>query len=64
MEQFLTLVGMQAMKLVVRSAIVFTSSYALKQYSQLLTTVNDEQLSAELRALQDELEGKTQIRTW
>ncbi|OAA70531.1 Ran GTP-binding protein [Cordyceps fumosorosea ARSEF 2679] len=63
MEQFLSLVGMQAMKLAVRSGIVFTSSYALKQYSHLLTTVSDEQLSDELRKLQGDLDCKIQIIT-
>lgn len=61
MEQFLSLVGMQAMKLAVRSGMVFTSSYALKQYSQFLTTVNDRQLFDELRSLQTDLDSKIKV---
>ena len=61
MEQFLSLVGMQAMKLAVRSGIVFTSSYALKQYSHFLTTVNDGQLFGELKTLRDELDSKIKV---
>ncbi|EGX93096.1 Ran GTP-binding protein [Cordyceps militaris CM01] len=63
MEQFLSLVGMQAMKLAVRSGIVLTSSYALKQYSQFLTTVGDEELYEELKTLQNDLDSKIQIIT-
>ncbi|KAM3469211.1 hypothetical protein MY5147_007231 [Beauveria neobassiana] len=58
MEQFLSLVGMQAMKLAVKSGIVFTSSYALQQYSHFLTTVTDEKLSLKLKTLQDELDSR------
>ncbi|KAM3435311.1 hypothetical protein NHJ13734_005612 [Beauveria thailandica] len=63
MEQFLSLVGMQAMKLAVKSGIAFTSSYALQQYSHFLTTVTDEKLSLKLKTLQDELDGKIKIIT-
>lgn len=61
MEQFLSLVGMQAMKLAVRSGIVFTSSYALKQYSHFLATVNDRQLFDELKSLQNDLESRIKV---
>ncbi len=61
MEQFLSLVGVQAMKLAVRSGIVYTSSYALKQYSHFLATVGDEQLSDELKTLQDDLDCKIKV---
>ncbi|KAM3532530.1 hypothetical protein MY4038_004008 [Beauveria bassiana] len=63
MEQFLSLVGMQAMKLAVKSGIVFTSSYALQQYSHFLTTVTDEKLLLKLKTLQDELDSKIKIIT-
>ncbi|OAR02911.1 hypothetical protein LLEC1_04545 [Akanthomyces lecanii] len=63
MEQFLSLVGMQAMKLAVRSGIIFTSSYALKQYAHFLTTVKDGQLLDELKSLQAELDSKIKIIT-
>ncbi|OAA42364.1 Ran GTP-binding protein [Beauveria brongniartii RCEF 3172] len=51
------------MKLAVKSGIVFTSSYALQQYSHFLTTVTDEKLSFKLKTLQDELDSKIKIIT-
>lgn len=61
MEQFLSLVGMQAVKLAVRSGIALTSSYALKQYSGFLKNIDNEHLHAELKALRDTLDNKIKV---
>lgn len=61
MEQFLSLVGMQAVKLAVRSSIALTSSYALKQYSTFLKTVDDKQLFEELKVLESSLDNKIKV---
>lgn len=61
MEQFLSLVGMQAVKLAVRSGIALTSTYALKQYSTFLKTVDDEQLYIEFKALKDALNHRIKV---
>ncbi|KAK2592260.1 Ran-specific GTPase-activating protein 30 [Conoideocrella luteorostrata] len=56
MDQFLSLIGVQAMKYAVRSGIVLTSNYALDQCSRLLTTIDDQKLELELKYLQERLE--------
>lgn len=61
MEQFLSLVGMQAVKLAVRSGIALTSTYALKQYSTFLKTVDDDQLYVEFKALKDALDHRIKV---
>lgn len=62
MDEFLANVGVQAMKYAIRSGVSLTSSYALRQCSRLLKTVEDENLYAELKSLQKLLDSK--IKVW
>ena len=61
MAQFLALIGVQAMKYAIRSGIALTSTYALKQCSTLLKTVEDKRLHAEIGDLQRLLEDKIKV---
>ncbi|UNI22703.1 Ran-specific GTPase-activating protein 30 [Purpureocillium takamizusanense] len=61
MDEFLALVGVQAMRYTIRSAVGLTSTYALKQCSRLLQSVDDKLLYSELRNLQTLLDSKIKI---
>ena len=63
MDQFLSMVGIQAMKFAVRSGVALTSQYAMDQCSQLVKKVDDKKLEKELRSLQQLLDGKIKVRT-
>jgi hypothetical protein len=62
MDQFLSLIGIQAMKYAVRSGIVLTSKYALNQCSQLVTRIDDRKLEKELISVQKLLENKIRVQ--
>ncbi|KOS17301.1 Ran-specific GTPase-activating protein 30 [Escovopsis weberi] len=61
MDEFLSLVGVQAMRYAIRSGIALTSSYAIGQCSRLLKSVDDKRLYSELRSLQTLLHGKIKV---
>ncbi|KAK5995046.1 Ran-specific GTPase-activating 30-like protein [Cladobotryum mycophilum] len=61
MDEFLTAVGVQAMRYAIRSGIALTSSYAIGQCSRLLKSVDDKGLYSELRSLQTLLDGKIKV---
>lgn len=61
MDDFLATVGVQAMRYTIRSAVGLTSTYALRQCSRLLQSVDDKRLYSELRALQRLLDSKIKV---
>jgi hypothetical protein len=61
MDEFLALIGAQAMRYAIRSGIALTSSYALGQCSRLLKSVNDQEIYSELKAQQQLLEAKIRV---
>lgn len=61
MDALLGRLGAQAMNYAIRSGIVLTSNYAVGQCSRLLKTVDDRSVRAELKSLQDQLNGKVKI---
>lgn len=65
MEDLLATIGSQAMKYAIRSGIVLTSRYALKQCSRLLTAVDDQDIlggeKLELATVQRLLESKIAV---
>ncbi|KAH6894325.1 RanGTP-binding protein-domain-containing protein [Thelonectria olida] len=61
MDEFLAVIGVQAMKYAVRSGIALTSNYALGQCSRLLNTVEDKKLHSQLKALRKLLDNKIKI---
>lgn len=58
MDDFLSAVGVQAMKYAIRSGIALTSTFALGQCSRLLRSVDDKSRSLQLRNLQRLLDSK------
>ena len=66
MDDFLAVVGAQAMKYAIRSGIALTSTYALGQFSRLLKSVEDESQYVVLRKLQKLLDSKIRVsgRLW
>ena len=58
MDEFLALVGLQAMRYAVRSGIALTSTYAIGQLSLLVKTVDNQKLYSELKRLHDRFESK------
>lgn len=61
MDALLGRLGAQAVNYAIRSGIALTSSYAVGQCSRLLKTVDDRSVRAELKSLQDQLNGKVKI---
>ncbi|KAF4310674.1 hypothetical protein GTA08_BOTSDO13776 [Botryosphaeria dothidea] len=61
MDVLLSKVTQQAMNYAIRSGIVITSSYAMKQCSRLIRSVDNSVEKQELAALQLRLEGKIRI---
>lgn len=61
MDVLLGRLGAQAMNYAIRSGIALTSSYAVGQCSRLLKTVDDRSVRAELKGLQNQLNGKVKI---
>lgn len=58
MESLLAKIGSHAMSMAIRSGLGLTTAYAMSQYSRLLSTVDDEVLLKELRALESKLQVK------
>lgn len=61
MDALLGRLGAHAVNYAIRSGIALTSSYAIGQCSRLLKTVDDQGVRAELKLLQDQLNGKIKI---
>lgn len=61
MDEFLAVVGVQAMKYAIRSGIALTSNYALGQCSRLLKTVEDKKLCSQLKTLRKLLDSKIKV---
>lgn len=61
MDEFLALVGVQAMNYAIRSGITLTSTYALGQCSRLLESVEDRKILAELKSLRKLLDTKIKV---
>ncbi|OAA68680.1 GTP-binding nuclear protein Ran-related protein [Niveomyces insectorum RCEF 264] len=61
MDDFLARLGVQAVNYAMRCGIALTSTFALKQCSRLLKTVDDKAQHAELEALQTTLNNKINI---
>ncbi|KUI52460.1 Ran-specific GTPase-activating protein 30 [Cytospora mali] len=61
MDALLGRLGAHAVNYAIRSGIALTSSYAIGQCSRLLKTVDDRSVRAELKSLQDQLNGKIKI---
>ncbi|KAI5464768.1 RanGTP-binding protein-domain-containing protein [Mariannaea sp. PMI_226] len=61
MDEFLAVVGVQAMRYAIRSGIALTSTYALGQCSRLLKSVEDKKLHSQLEALRKLLDVKIKI---
>lgn len=61
MDALLGRLGAHAVNYAIRSGIALTSSYAIGQCSRLLKTVDDRGVRAELKLLQDQLNGKIKI---
>lgn len=61
MDALLGRLGAQLTNYAIRSAVTLTSSYAVGQCSRLLKTVDDRSVRAELKSLQDQLNGKVKI---
>lgn len=62
MDEFLSAVGVQAMRYAIRSGIALTSSYAIGQCSRLLKSVEDKAVHAELKCLRNLLDNKIKVR--
>lgn len=61
MDALLGRLGAQAVNYALRTGIALTSSYAVGQCSRLLKTIDDRGVRAELKGLQDQLNGKVKI---
>ncbi|KAK4219802.1 RanGTP-binding protein-domain-containing protein [Rhypophila decipiens] len=61
MDALLERLGVQAVNFAIRSGIALTSSYAARQCSKLLQSVNDKALYAEIKSLQRLLDSKIKI---
>lgn len=61
MDEFLSAIGVQAIKFAMRSGIALTSNYALGQLSRLLQSVEDERQFSELNSLQKLLDTKIKV---
>ena len=61
MDVLLKTIGGQAFKYVVNSGISLTSGYAVHQCARLIKTVDDQEIHAELKALQKILDNKVKV---
>lgn len=61
MDALLGRLGTHAVNYAIRSGIALTSSYAIGQCSRLMKTIDDRSVRAELKSLQDQLDGKVKI---
>jgi hypothetical protein len=61
MDDFLALIGAQALRYAIRSGIALTSTYAVSQCSRLLATIKDHELQTKLQQLQTRLEIKLKV---
>lgn len=61
MDALLGRLGAQLTNYAIRTGITLTSTYAVGQCSRLLKTVDDRSVRAELKSLQDQLNGKVKI---
>ncbi|CAM1501847.1 Fc.00g038310.m01.CDS01 [Cosmosporella sp. VM-42] len=61
MDEFLAVVGVQALRYAIRSGIALTSTYALGQCSRLLKSVEDKEILTELKSLRKLLDNKIKI---
>jgi hypothetical protein len=61
MDALLSRLGVQAINYALRSGIAITSTYAVQQCSRLLKTVDDQDIHAELRGLQQLLDSKIKV---
>lgn len=62
MDEFLGRLGIQAVNYAMRCGISLTSTFALKQCSRLLKTVDNKPQHTELEALQKVLNSKIKVR--
>jgi hypothetical protein len=63
MDALLARFGVQAVNYAIRSGIALTSTYAIKQCSRLVKTIDDKNLRAELKSLQATLRTKVKVGT-
>lgn len=61
MDEFLAVVGVQAMRYAIRSGIALTSTYALGQCSRILSKVDDKVLFSQLDSLHKLLDSKIKV---
>jgi hypothetical protein len=61
MDEFLAMIGVQAMRYAIRSSIALASTYALGQLSHLVRSDDDHKIYAELKALHDRFESKIKV---
>ena len=61
MDEFLAVVGVQAMRYAIRSGIALTSTYALGQCSRLLKSVEVKDILTELKSLRKQLDSKIKV---
>lgn len=58
MDEFLALVGVQAMRYAIRSSIAVASTYAIGRLSHLVKSADDHKVCVELKLLHDHLVAK------
>ena len=61
MDEFLALVGVQAMRYAIRSSIALASTYAIGQLSYLVKSADDHEVYARLKTLYDHFESKVKV---
>ena len=61
LDVLLKTIGGQAFKYVVNSGISLTSGYAVHQCARLIKAVDDQEIHAELKALQKILDNKVKV---
>jgi len=61
MDALLERLGVQAVNFAIRSGLALTSTYAARQCSRLLQTVNDKAIYAEIKSLQKLLNSKIKV---
>lgn len=61
MDEFLALVGVQAMRYAIRSSIALASTYAVGQLSRFVKSADDHKVYAELKTLHTRFESKVKV---
>lgn len=61
MDALLERLGVQAVNFAIRSGLALTSTYAARQCSRLLKTVDDKAIYAEIKSLQRLLDSKIKV---